>query len=964
MRRRIKFVLAVTMAALILLTPLAVSWLVQVRYEPPVKSQDSDGDGLSDVDERRLGTDPGIMDTDGDGVNDGDDEVLGGTYLRSIGQRPDGNPVDMDWDDDGLYSPLDEDSDGDGLLDGQELDLGTDPWKWDTDGDGVGDGDDVDPLNIGDVDDDGLPDAWETFYGASDPLADDDGDGLANLLEFREGTSPVHAFGLDEGMFVDLSDLVEGKTVTSMVDLYYPLTGSPVLLDTDRPLFQVDPTTPARYWRLFDLKTWNGLGWEHLIPRTGTVVVPGDPEDIGQWPAYVYDIEFAGPWKGPLPAPLHSHVVVGVEPGTVTKAFGTFTASTYIDGYSITSPQLQLDDYLAQGLSSNDKALPPFDQLPGWGTDLPPELNIASGHPDLEAALEARRYLWQRAIFSNAEDNWALSSPYNLVRDGQGTALDFASSLTILCRLLDVPARVAVGFAPGVIIGGHRVVRVGDLHVWTEIYDGNLWIPIEATPYMSLDGLGLGAAGADEGVYLDTVMGGNGSVLLPAAGGALTSGSGGIGIPDGDEDTDGDGIPNSRDDDDDNDGITDADEWLLGTNPIDPDTDHDLLEDGSELLNGTSPVNGDTDGDGVADGVEVILLGTDPLDRDTDGAGSCDIQELEYNTDPLDPEDDYIALDADCDGIPDAEERSLGTDPNSWDSDLDGLSDGLEVELGSNPINWDTDGDGVPDGEELDRRTDLLVRDTDGDGLTDGEELGYVPTYLVHPSNPTLRDTDGDGVDDGREAEMNMRPDHADVDGDGLTDDQELVFKTDPYETDSDGDGIDDWEEVQRLDFEEEVDAARDGLIPIYAALIILSVAFALRYRPFDKRILPDVIERLSELEKWLATLKEAPDDEVRRAIYKAYEGLTSILSEDGYLRKKEGWTAREFQRAVDEALPWVPDELLRDLTRLFEEARFSDHDLPSDYVDRARTCLAGIREALEEVVGMPREALKAEVAA
>jgi transglutaminase-like putative cysteine protease len=904
------------------------------------------------------------MDTDGDGVNDGKDEVLGGTYLRSIGEDPDRDPVDLDWDDDGLYSALDPDSDEDGLWDGEELDLGTDPWDADTDGDGVGDGDDVDPLVGGDVDDDGLPDEWEAFYGATDPLADDDGDGLANLLEFQEGTSPVHAFGLDEGVFVDLSRLVEGDTITSMIDLYMPLADGNRLDDMGRPLFQVDPTTPARYWRLFDLKTWTGMGWEHQLPRTGTVMVPGDPSDIGEWPAYIYGIEFAGPWKGPLPAPLHSQVVVGVEPGVVTRTFGTFTARTYIDGYSITSPQLQLQEYLEKGLSSNSRDLPPFDQLPGWGTDLPPELNDATGRPDIEATMMARRYLWDRATFSNDQENWPLSSPYNLVRDGEGTSLDFASSLTVLCRLLDVPARVAVGFAPGIILGGHRVVRMGDLHVWTEIYDGNLWIPVEATPYMSTNGLGMGVAGADESVYLDTAQDGNGTVWLPAAGGALTSGSGGVTLPDDDEDTDGDGVLDRDDDDDDNDGIPDAEEWALGTNPIDPDTDHDLLEDGSELLNGTSPVNGDSDGDGVADGVEVILLGTDPLDRDTDGAGSCDIQELEYNTDPLDPEDDYIALDADCDGIPDAEELRLGTDPDSWDSDLDGLSDGLEVELGSDPINWDTDGDEVPDGEELDRRTDLLVRDTDLDGLTDGEELGYVPTYLVHPSDPNRPDTDGDGIPDGREVALDMRPDHVDVDGDGLTDDREMELRSDPYDIDSDGDGIDDWEEAQRMEFEEEVDAARDGLIPIYIALVVLSLAFAVRYRPFDKRIVPDVIERLSELERWLATLKEAPDDEVRRAIYKAYDGLTDILADHGYLERKEGWTAREFERAVFEALPWVPDDLLRELTRLFEEARFSDHELPPDYVERARTCLAGIREALEEVVGRPGEAAMAEAAA
>ena len=954
MRRRTKFTLAVTMAAIILLTPLAVSWRVHSGYETPDRPADVDGDGLPDAVERGLGTDPGVVDTDGDGLDDGAEHEL----WNELGASP-----GADLDDDGLSSILDPDADGDGIIDGEEVEIGTHPGLADTDGDGVGDADDGDPLSNADLDDDGLPDDWEAFHGVFDPLADEDGDGLANLLEYAEGTSPVMPFGLDEGFRVDLSDWAEGRTFTSMADIYGPFREETGSLDLSRPLFQVDPTTPARYWRLMDLPTWDGWGWRHPLPAKGTVVVPGDPEDIGDWPAYVYTISMAGRWRGPLPAPLHSQVIVGVGPGVVEEAFGTFTAESWVRGYSITSPQLQLEDHLEQGHPAGSGDLPPFDHLPSsWGA-LPPELEGADELPDLEAALEARAWLWDRVSFSNAQGLWRISSPADLAREGRGNSLDLASALTVLCRAMGVPSRVAVGFAPGIISGDHRVVRVGDLHAWTEVFDGEVWVPVEATPVGSLEGLGLGVAGFDAGILLDVETGEGGNVWLPAAGGALTSGSGGVDLPNGDEDTDGDGIPDGTDTDDDDDGLPDDLEWELGTNPIDPDTDHDLLEDASELLNGTSPVNGDTDGDGIADGVEVIILGTDPLDRDTDGGGACDIQELEYRTDPLDPDDDHVALDADCDGIPDDEEARLGTDPESWDSDLDGLSDGLEVDLGTDPVNWDTDGDDVPDGEELDMRTDPLLRDTDGDGIDDGQETGHSPEVLAHPSDPRLPDTDGDGIDDGREATLATRPDHVDADGDGLTDDREVELRTDPYDTDTDGDGVDDWEEAQRAEFEEEVDEARDGMIPIYIALVILAAAFAFRYRPFDRRIVPDVIERISELERWLASLKEAPEDEVRRAIYRAYEGLCGILADYGYLERREGWTAREFQRAVVEALPWVPDGLLRELTSLFEEARFSDHQLPEDYVDRARTCLSGVRETLEEVARGPAEAGTADAA-
>jgi hypothetical protein len=63
----------------------------------------------------------------------------------------------------------------------------------------------------------------------------------------------------------------------------------------------------------------------------------------------------------------------------------------------------------------------------------------------------------------------------------------------------------------------------------------------------------------------------------------------------------------------DRDGLTNLDEFRLGTDIRNPDTDGDGLSDGEEVLRGTNPLLADTDGDLVPDGVEV-QLGTNPLD--------------------------------------------------------------------------------------------------------------------------------------------------------------------------------------------------------------------------------------------------------------------------------------------------------------------------------------------------------------
>ena len=59
----------------------------------------------------------------------------------------------------------------------------------------------------------------------------------------------------------------------------------------------------------------------------------------------------------------------------------------------------------------------------------------------------------------------------------------------------------------------------------------------------------------------------------------------------------------------------------------------------------------------------------------------------------------------------------------NYDCDSDGLSDADELAMGTNPAEPDTDGDGLLDGEEVyDYNTDPLLADTDGDGMPDGWE--------------------------------------------------------------------------------------------------------------------------------------------------------------------------------------------------------------------------------------------------
>ena len=65
----------------------------------------------------------------------------------------------------------------------------------------------------------------------------------------------------------------------------------------------------------------------------------------------------------------------------------------------------------------------------------------------------------------------------------------FASSLAILCRTAGIPARLAVGFAPGDPDGASFNLRAEDKHAWTEVYfPGTGWIEFDATAGTITDG--------------------------------------------------------------------------------------------------------------------------------------------------------------------------------------------------------------------------------------------------------------------------------------------------------------------------------------------------------------------------------------------------------------------------------------------------------------------------------------------
>ena len=146
---------------------------------------DKDDDGLTNSEERDLGTDPAAADTDDDGLSDGREVRIG-------------------------TDPLDADTDGDGLVDGEEKGLGADPLLADTDGDGYHDGLEVHAgTDPGDEDDVIYAGGWP-YQPEKDDIEDPGWEGTPAV-----GATFPRFVGLDQfGDEVDLYDFAfQGKPI-------------------------------------------------------------------------------------------------------------------------------------------------------------------------------------------------------------------------------------------------------------------------------------------------------------------------------------------------------------------------------------------------------------------------------------------------------------------------------------------------------------------------------------------------------------------------------------------------------------------------------------------------------------------------------------------------------------------------------------------------------------------------------
>jgi hypothetical protein len=200
----------------------------------------------------------------------------------------------------------------------------------------------------------------------------------------------------------------------------------------------------------------------------------------------------------------------------------------------------------------------------------------------------------------------------------------------------------------------------------------------------------------------------------------------------------------------------------------------------------------DLDFDGLWSRQE-IALGSSDERVNTDGCNQT------WSPDPCDTlTDREEAIDGWFVDLQDADGYRAYSNPNAADSDFDLLLDHQERACGLDPRSIDSDGDGLSDYEEISGNFVQIDIVTTGLGSVSGTPYTGPGAGLevTHPTNttcneqtaisgyytnPLKRDTDNDGIDDRIELQLELNPNdpsdganYLDTDGDGLSDGEEL----------------------------------------------------------------------------------------------------------------------------------------------------------------------------------------------
>ena len=288
-------------------------------------------------------------------------------------------------------------------------------------------------------------------------------------------------------------------TISPLVDIRSRLVDN-----ADTQLFTVVSPRPA-YWRLTSLDTFDGQIWKssgHYASVDGRLpdALPSAVTDPGADGEVEQNFTIAALSALWLPAAAEP---VSIDAPTTKVRFQKDTSTLIVDTNLPTSDNQTytvrsvLPDFTADQLRGADPTIP--QNIANQDLSLPAELTSSVRITAEQATADATTpYDKAMALQTFFRDTGGFV--YDLsVRPGHGdNAIDeflhdrrgyceqFAGTFAAMARSIGLPARVAVGFTPGISTPGNPdryQVKGEHAHAWPEVYLGEYgWVPFEPTP--------------------------------------------------------------------------------------------------------------------------------------------------------------------------------------------------------------------------------------------------------------------------------------------------------------------------------------------------------------------------------------------------------------------------------------------------------------------------------------------------
>jgi transglutaminase-like putative cysteine protease len=304
-------------------------------------------------------------------------------------------------------------------------------------------------------------------------------------------------------------------------------------------LLRIGTNGPRAYWRTIVLNRFDGSGWfqdpqpvasvppenlvvppEALPPgwtakgrpsyraqvrnvglKTSWLVAPGVATGVFGLSRSIEDVQLQAESTFALARdlPVGSRYAVDFSPPTATVKdlrglpvsipndadLALFDGALQPPEWGAAGRERQVDDYLA---SLGDPATVRWSEAYRKARQI-----VAGATTPYTAVIALEHYFHETGVYDERANyrgarGGALPT-FFLQANPSGYCQMFSGTMTVLLRLLGIPARVVEGFAPGRRdpATGVYVVRDSDAHAWVEVYfEGHGWLPFEPTPSQNL----------------------------------------------------------------------------------------------------------------------------------------------------------------------------------------------------------------------------------------------------------------------------------------------------------------------------------------------------------------------------------------------------------------------------------------------------------------------------------------------